>query len=153
MNPSTKNDLKMLVFALIIYAIIMGLTSAGALNAFWQLNLIFAGINIILAASLNLINGYTGQFSLGHAGFMAVGAYVGVVLTTNIHLPSDCRPCACAATTSPSRPSVSARSSASSSSTSPISAVRQDLRASRISRISRGCSSSCSPRSTSSRTL
>ena len=37
----------------------------------------------MLAASLNLINGYTGQFSLGHAGFMAVGAYVGVVLTTN----------------------------------------------------------------------
>jgi branched-chain amino acid transport system permease protein len=33
------------------------------------------GINIILAASLNLVNGYTGQFSLGHAGFMAVGAY------------------------------------------------------------------------------
>ena len=86
MNPSTKNDLKMLVFALIIYAVIMGLTSAGMLNAFWQLNLIFAGINIILAASLNLINGYTGQFSLGHAGFMAVGAYVGVVLTTNFQM-------------------------------------------------------------------
>ena len=33
------------------------------------------GINIILGASLNLVNGYTGQFSLGHAGFMAVGAY------------------------------------------------------------------------------
>ena len=83
MNLLQKNDLKMLVFALVIYGIIMGLTSAGVLNAFWQLNLIFAGINIILAASLNLINGYTGQFSLGHAGFMAVGAYVGVVLTTN----------------------------------------------------------------------
>ena len=37
--------------------------------------LIKVGINIILAVSLNLINGYTGQFSLGHAGFMAVGAY------------------------------------------------------------------------------
>ena len=85
MNSLQKNDLKMLVFALIIYGIIMGLTSAGMLSAFWQLNLIFAGINIILAASLNLINGYTGQFSLGHAGFMAVGAYVGVVLTTNFH--------------------------------------------------------------------
>ena len=83
MNLLQKNDLKMLVFALVIYGIIMGLTSAGVLSAFWQLNLIFAGINIILAASLNLINGYTGQFSLGHAGFMAVGAYVGVVLTTN----------------------------------------------------------------------
>jgi len=33
------------------------------------------GINIILAVSLNLVNGYTGQFSLGHAGFMSVGAY------------------------------------------------------------------------------
>ena len=33
------------------------------------------GINIILAVSLNLINGHTGQFSLGHAGFMAVGGY------------------------------------------------------------------------------
>jgi branched-chain amino acid transport system permease protein len=35
-----------------------------------------AGINIILAVSLNLINGFTGQFSIGHAGFMAIGAYV-----------------------------------------------------------------------------
>lgn len=86
MNSLQKNDLKMLVFALVIYGIIMGLTSAGGLSAFWQLNLIFAGINIILAASLNLINGYTGQFSLGHAGFMAVGAYVGVVLTTNFQM-------------------------------------------------------------------
>ena len=86
MNSLQKNDLKMLVFALVIYGIIMGLTSAGMLSAFWQLNLIFAGINVILAASLNLINGYTGQFSLGHAGFMAVGAYVGVVLTTNFQM-------------------------------------------------------------------
>src|SRR2546426_5000516 len=39
------------------------------------------GINIILAVSLNLINGYTGQFSLGHAGFMAVGAYVTASVT------------------------------------------------------------------------
>jgi branched-chain amino acid transport system permease protein len=39
------------------------------------------GINIILAVSLNLINGHTGQFSLGHAGFMAVGAYTAASLT------------------------------------------------------------------------
>jgi branched-chain amino acid transport system permease protein len=42
------------------------------------------GISIILATSLNLVNGYTGQFSLGHAGFMAVGAYVSSYLTTVI---------------------------------------------------------------------
>lgn len=43
--------------------------------------IIYAGINIILASSLNLINGFAGQFSMGHAGFMAVGAYVGAVIT------------------------------------------------------------------------
>ncbi len=40
------------------------------------------GINIILAVSLNLVNGYTGQFSLGHAGFMAIGAYFSAAITT-----------------------------------------------------------------------
>jgi branched-chain amino acid transport system permease protein len=39
--------------------------------------LLQAGIFIILAVSLNIVNGFTGQFSIGHAGFMAVGAYVG----------------------------------------------------------------------------
>ncbi len=42
------------------------------------------GINIVLAVSLNLINGFTGQFSLGHAGFMAVGAYTSAMLTTTL---------------------------------------------------------------------
>ena len=40
-----------------------------------------AGINITLAVSLNLINGFTGQFSIGHAGFMAIGAYVSAYFT------------------------------------------------------------------------
>jgi branched-chain amino acid transport system permease protein len=39
------------------------------------------GVNIVLAVSLNIVNGMTGQFSIGHAGFMAVGAYVGGVLS------------------------------------------------------------------------
>src|SRR5688500_9117575 len=43
--------------------------------------LMLAGINIILAVSLNLITGFTGQFSIGHAGFMAVGAYSSAYLT------------------------------------------------------------------------
>jgi branched-chain amino acid transport system permease protein len=41
------------------------------------------GISIIMAVSLNLINGYTGQFSLGHAGFMAIGAYVSAVISNH----------------------------------------------------------------------
>lgn len=44
--------------------------------------IMFAGINIVLAVSLNLVNGFTGQFSMGHAGFMAVGAYVSGAITT-----------------------------------------------------------------------
>jgi branched-chain amino acid transport system permease protein len=41
---------------------------------------VLTGINIILAVSLNLINGFTGQFSIGHAGFYAVGAYTSASL-------------------------------------------------------------------------
>ena len=43
--------------------------------------IMLAGINVILAVSLNLITGFTGQFSIGHAGFMAVGAYASAYLT------------------------------------------------------------------------
>ncbi|HEY0079704.1 MAG TPA: branched-chain amino acid ABC transporter permease [Pyrinomonadaceae bacterium] len=43
--------------------------------------LMFVGINVILAVSLNLINGFTGQFSIGHAGFMAIGAYSSAYVT------------------------------------------------------------------------
>ena len=82
-----KSDLLLLVLGVAVFAILQGLISVRIIGSFWQLNLLIIGINIILSASLNLINGYTGQFSLGHAGFMAVGAYVGVVLTTNFHVP------------------------------------------------------------------
>lgn len=43
--------------------------------------LMLAGINAIMAVSLNLVNGITGQFSLGHAGFMAIGAYASACLS------------------------------------------------------------------------
>jgi branched-chain amino acid transport system permease protein len=53
----------------------------GLLDQYVQLVLMYVGINVILAASLNLVNGYMGEFSVGHAGFMAVGAYVASMLT------------------------------------------------------------------------
>jgi branched-chain amino acid transport system permease protein len=46
--------------------------------------IVLCGINIILAVSLNLINGFTGQFSIGHAGFMAVGAYGSAMFTLHV---------------------------------------------------------------------
>src|SRR5208337_3170596 len=54
------------------------------LDLYLQLILIYVGINIILTVSLNLINGYMGEFSIGHAGFMAIGAYIASILTVNI---------------------------------------------------------------------
>jgi branched-chain amino acid transport system permease protein len=61
-------------------ALLLGLYGLGlALDAvvieYVQRIVLLAGINVILAVGLNLINGTTGQFSIGHAGFMAVGAY------------------------------------------------------------------------------
>jgi branched-chain amino acid transport system permease protein len=50
---------------------------------FGQIFVLF-GINVILASSLNVINGYCGLFSLGHAGFFAVGAYSSAAFTTLI---------------------------------------------------------------------
>ncbi len=47
------------------------------------LTLLLIGVNITLAVSLHLINGISGQFSLGHAGFMAVGAYTSAYATVN----------------------------------------------------------------------
>jgi branched-chain amino acid transport system permease protein len=54
------------------------------LNKYVQLVLMYVGINIILAVSLNLVNGYMGEFSLAHAGFMAVGAYTAALLTMKV---------------------------------------------------------------------
>lgn len=56
---------------------------SGSYNAYFLDVAVACGINITLAVSLNLINGFTGQFSLGHAGFMSIGAYTAAVFTTN----------------------------------------------------------------------
>jgi branched-chain amino acid transport system permease protein len=71
-----------------LVALVAALAAAGGLSAFsahfdpYYLDVaIGIGINLILAVSLNLVNGYTGQFSLGHAGFMSVGAYLSAAVT------------------------------------------------------------------------
>jgi len=64
------------------------LTDAGLfpdlLNPYYLHLLTIIGMNIILVASLNLLNGYLGEFALGHAGFMAVGAYTAALLATRV---------------------------------------------------------------------
>jgi ABC-type branched-subunit amino acid transport system permease subunit len=68
------------------------------LNPYLLQIVMLCGINVILAVSLNLINGFTGQFSIGHAGFMALGAYGSAMFSLHVgarwvaKLPaSDCR--------------------------------------------------------------
>jgi branched-chain amino acid transport system permease protein len=61
----------------------------GLFNNYLQLVLMYVGINVILATSLNLVNGYMGEFSLAHAGFMAVGAYISVLITMHVLPPGS----------------------------------------------------------------
>ena len=87
MRKIVKKDLGILGLCVATFAVLQALISLNFIDPFWELNIILIGINIILAAGLNLINGYTGQFSLGHAGFMAVGAYVSAIVTMKLGLP------------------------------------------------------------------
>jgi branched-chain amino acid transport system permease protein len=77
----------LLILAVLIYGIGQGLIQTGILNAFYSNMLILMMINIILAVSLHLVIGITGQFSIGHAGFLAVGAYVSAIITMKFELP------------------------------------------------------------------
>jgi len=65
-----------------LFLLALGILVEVSFDAFIKLTLIYVMINMILAMSLNLVNGITGQFSLGHAGFMAVGAYASGFLST-----------------------------------------------------------------------
>ncbi len=83
MRPRDK-----LVATVLTMAVLIGLNRAveyGAgdfqINPYYARIINLVGINVILAVSLNLINGFAGQFSIGHAGFMAVGGYAATYLT------------------------------------------------------------------------
>lgn len=79
-KPSSFKSMGLGWAIVIAVAFAVGGISAG-LNAYIQQILFYVAINIMLATSLNLVNGFCGQFSLGHAGFMAVGAYTGAMLS------------------------------------------------------------------------
>jgi branched-chain amino acid transport system permease protein len=73
------------VIILLLYVVYMMMTPEGlfgfGIGAYPADVLMLIFVNIILAVSLNLINGFTGQFSIGHAGFMAIGAYTSAYTT------------------------------------------------------------------------
>jgi branched-chain amino acid transport system permease protein len=74
----------LLLAAIVGIAALYFLLIAG-MGSYDQRIIINIGINMILAVSLNLVNGFTGQFSLGHAGFMAIGAYAAATMTTLVY--------------------------------------------------------------------
>lgn len=65
----------------IIIAVLMQTVLAPMLGNYYARVLLDVGIAILLASSLNIVNGFAGQFSLGHAGFMLVGGYAAAVVT------------------------------------------------------------------------
>jgi branched-chain amino acid transport system permease protein len=91
-SPTEKNSTepKPFSFALKILSIIawigalygLQVTLENTVNSYVQSVILNAGINILLALSLNWVIGISGQFSLGHAGLMAVGAYTSAMLST-----------------------------------------------------------------------
>ena len=65
----------------VLFLVLMAAFQLDLINTYWQTIILLSGINGIVAMSLNLINGITGQSCLGQAGFMSIGAYVSAMCT------------------------------------------------------------------------
>jgi branched-chain amino acid transport system permease protein len=81
MKANWKYILSWLIMMIASFYLINILIMVGVIDSFIENMLVMIGINIILATGLNLIIGFSGQFSLGHAGFMAIGAYTTAIIT------------------------------------------------------------------------
>lgn len=83
-----KKNILYAVIAIVIFIALAALVNLGVLSRQYQGLLVPIGVNVILAVSLNLIVGFLGELSLGHAGFMSVGAYAGCLFTVYCNLPT-----------------------------------------------------------------
>ena len=75
MNKTTKNNLITYLMVIVFYIIVQGLVMSGSVSSLLQGLLVPLCAYVILAVSLNLTVGILGELSLGHAGFMCVGAF------------------------------------------------------------------------------
>ena len=73
-----------LIIALVVYVIVLLTEGVGLMNPYWYQIIQLAGITAISALGLNLIYGFNGQFSLGHIGFYAIGAYGSALITKDL---------------------------------------------------------------------
>ncbi|MBU3811902.1 MAG: branched-chain amino acid ABC transporter permease [Candidatus Niameybacter stercoravium] len=86
-----KNKNKSLIILgslLLTYLFLMIGLSLGVINSYFSGVIVAILINVIMASSLTLVTGYLGELVLGHAGFMAVGAYTSALITMNLNLPA-----------------------------------------------------------------
>jgi len=81
MHLLTRKNLVISAALIAAYLIIQVSNSLGVLSDYFLFIIMIGLINAILAVSLNVITGFTGQFSIGHAAFMAIGAYVSAIIT------------------------------------------------------------------------
>lgn len=82
LNPSVRvQKFFMPVSTIIMILLITVLAHFEIINNYFQTIIVTICINIIMSASLNIVNGYMGEFSCGHGGFMATGAYVSSVIS------------------------------------------------------------------------
>lgn len=84
MKKNIRSYLINIIAVVVLFFILWGLMLTGIIDSYYSGILVTVGINIILAASLNLSTGFLGQLVLGHAGFMSVGAYASALFTMNM---------------------------------------------------------------------
>lgn len=87
MSNHSKKKMRLAGFVFLGFVFTVGLIYFGVIDEYTAQILTFAGINVIIALSLNLISGFTGQLALGHAGFMAIGAYATAALVMQLQVP------------------------------------------------------------------
>ncbi len=87
MKMTSKKFWMGIIVAMAFYGVVQVLLTTEIFSDVTRSMLLLIGVNIMLAVSLNLITGITGQFSIGHAGFMSVGAYTSAILTLDYNVP------------------------------------------------------------------
>ena len=81
LNKTTKDNLITYGMVLIAYVVVEMLLKAGVISSLLQGLLVPLCVYVVLAISLNLVVGISGELSLGHAGFMCVGAFAGAFVS------------------------------------------------------------------------
>src|SRR5688572_9204282 len=86
--PPMSPLLRHILLAVVLVLVLLGLEVGFEIlvpDAAWRQLALFAMVNVIVALSLNVINGMAGQFSIGHAGFVGIGAYTAAIVAGHVH--------------------------------------------------------------------